>query len=123
MKLTAQATRSGSWWAVNVPEIDGLYTQAKRLDQIPAMVADAASLLTGLPETEFEIVVTVGNLFATEISDYTTRAHDANKAVEKMAATSRKVVTTMRKDGLSVRDIATLLHLSPQRVSQLAKTA
>lgn len=57
MKLTANATRSDGWWAVDVPEIEGLFTQARRLDQVPAMVQDAAALLTGRPETDFEVVV------------------------------------------------------------------
>jgi hypothetical protein len=55
MKVTAYATRSGEWWAVRVPEIDGLFTQARRLDQVPEMVADAAMLLDGL-EVEVEVV-------------------------------------------------------------------
>ena len=32
MKVTAEATRSGGWWAVEVPEVDGAFTQACRLD-------------------------------------------------------------------------------------------
>jgi len=34
MELTALCERGGGWWAVRVPEIDGLYTQARRLDQV-----------------------------------------------------------------------------------------
>ncbi len=55
--LTAQATRSTGWWAVSVDEVDGLFTQARRLDQVPAMVLDAAAMLTGLPESDFDVTV------------------------------------------------------------------
>lgn len=56
-KLTANAERDGRWWAVTVPEVDGLFTQTRRLDQVEAMVKDAAALLTGEPEDAFEVEV------------------------------------------------------------------
>ena len=54
MKVTAKATRSGNWWAVEVPEIPGLFTQARRLEQVAAMVADAAAML-GHPQVEVTV--------------------------------------------------------------------
>ncbi len=43
--VTAHAQRCNRWWAVKVPEIPGLFTQAERLDQIPDMVQNAATML------------------------------------------------------------------------------
>ncbi|WP_204282714.1 hypothetical protein [Goekera deserti] len=48
---------SGDWWAVSVPEVDGAFTQAKRLDQVPAMVADAVALLAGVPADQVHVIV------------------------------------------------------------------
>jgi hypothetical protein len=31
---TVRAERSGHWWALEAPEIPGLYSQARRLDQV-----------------------------------------------------------------------------------------
>ncbi|WP_212741332.1 hypothetical protein [Bifidobacterium moukalabense] len=45
INVTAIAERCDGWWAVEVPEIPGLFTQARRLDQIDGMVGDAAGLL------------------------------------------------------------------------------
>lgn len=45
MHVTATATRSEDWWAIEVPEIPGLFTQAKRLEEVPELVRDAAALL------------------------------------------------------------------------------
>ena len=42
---TARVTRSEGWWAISVEEIPGLFTQARRLDQVADMVRDAGSLL------------------------------------------------------------------------------
>jgi hypothetical protein len=47
MGYTAEARRSGEWWAVRVLEVPGAFTQAKRLDQVPEMAADAVASLTG----------------------------------------------------------------------------
>lgn len=43
--------------------MDGAFTQARRLDQIPAMVADAVSLLEDVPaaEVEMELDVDLGD--------------------------------------------------------------
>lgn len=57
MKVTARATRSEGWWAVEVPEIDGLFTQTRRLDQIPAVVRDAAELLDGIDPATLDVEV------------------------------------------------------------------
>jgi predicted RNase H-like HicB family nuclease len=57
MKVTAYVTRSDGWWAVEVPEVPGLFTQARTLDQVPAMVIDAVALMTGVPEAS--VIVTV----------------------------------------------------------------
>lgn len=46
MKITAVAERSGPHWAVSVPEVDGLLTQAEHLHEIPEAVLDAYRTLT-----------------------------------------------------------------------------
>ena len=58
-QLTATATRSEGWWAVSVPEVDGLFTQARHLDDIPAMVRDALTLFPelGIDPADTEISV------------------------------------------------------------------
>ena len=48
-QLTATDIRSEGWWAVSVPEVDGLFTQTRSLDEIPAVVRDALTLFPELP--------------------------------------------------------------------------
>jgi predicted RNase H-like HicB family nuclease len=50
MKVTAIARRAGDWWAVEVPEVEDVFTQAARLDQVPAMVADAVRTMLELDD-------------------------------------------------------------------------
>ena len=43
---TAVCQRAGKWWEITVPELDEV-TQARRLDDVPATVADLVALMTG----------------------------------------------------------------------------
>lgn len=33
----AHAVRSGNWWAIDVPDVPGAFTQVRRLDQAESM--------------------------------------------------------------------------------------
>lgn len=121
-QLTATATRSEGWWAVSVPEVAGLFTQTRRLDQIPAMVRDALTLFPelGIDPSDTEItVVPTGNLrhVADEIRDLRTTAEQAqSRATSAMRSGAR----TLKREGLSYRDIGAILGVSHQRAQQLA---
>lgn len=39
-----EVNSSGDWFAVEVPEIGGLFTQVRRLDEVEGMVRDAAKM-------------------------------------------------------------------------------
>lgn len=124
MKLTAKATRAGKWWAVEVPEIEGLFTQARRLDQIEAMVKDAASLLTERPEQDFRVDIVVEDQNMRDIAAAARAATEASRvAAERAAAESARAAKTLLGCGLAVRDVATLMRVSPARVSQLRKAS
>lgn len=119
--LTARSTRSGGWWAVEVPEVQGLFTQARRLDLVTAAVLDAAALLTGRPESDFDVVV-VPVLDADDLSvvrDARERRAELAEAEQAAARASRAAVARLRAEGLTVRDVAEIMGMSPQRVSQL----
>jgi predicted RNase H-like HicB family nuclease len=57
MKVTALVSRSEGWWAVEVPEAPGVFTQARELSEVPAMVRDAVALMTGVDEEDVEVTV------------------------------------------------------------------
>lgn len=49
MKVTAHAERHDRWWIVTIPEVEGgIHTQARRLDQVAEMAADAVATATGV---------------------------------------------------------------------------
>ena len=119
MQLTARAQRSGTWWAVEVDEIPGLFTQARRLEQGAGMVEDAASLLGLIGPFEVEVVPALADGLTNEIAAARALADEARAVQARAAASSRHLVQRLRSEGLSVRDVAIVLKISPQRVSQL----
>jgi len=54
---TATAQRDGSWWAIRVVELPGVFSQARRLDRVEYMARDAISLLLEVDPGSFDVVV------------------------------------------------------------------
>lgn len=122
MKVTAKVTRSGDWWAIEVPEVPGVFTQAKRLDQVAAMVADAVSLMEGVDAESVEVAIEPQ--LRTEVRRDVEKAlrlkRAAAVAADEASTQLRSAAAEVLAEGLSVRDAAVLLELSPQRISQLS---
>jgi len=121
MELTANCQRSGNWWAIEVPELPGLFTQTRRLDQVEAMVKDAASLMLDEPQASFSVTV------VPRVDEATSRAMaSAKQARERLqvsqaeaSAASRAAASQLAAQGLTVRDIGSVLGLSYQRAAKL----
>ena len=122
MELTANCHRSQGWWAITVPEIAGLFTQTRRLDQVEAMVKDAASLLLERPEEDF--TVTVVPQFEDQTLATVTSAKQARERLRasqaEAAETTKEAAAILSAEGLTVRDIGTVLGVSHQRAARLA---
>jgi antitoxin component HigA of HigAB toxin-antitoxin module len=119
MQVTAIATRSGGWWAIEVPELPGLFTQTRRLDQVPDAVADAARLL-GDDDVDVVVKPVLPDDLQRTLKQVRAEASEAEAAQRRAAEGIRALVSRLRTQGLSVRDVGTVLGVSPQRVSQLA---
>lgn len=123
MKVTAKVTRSGDWWAIEVPQVPGVFTQAKRLDQVEEMVQDAVALMTHVrpSDVDVDVVPVLRHDLEDDLREARELATQAALLQEKASAATRRVVVELREgERLSVRDVGKLLELSPQRVSQLA---
>lgn len=125
MKVTAKSVRSGSWWAVEVPEVPGAFTQAKRLDQVPAMVADAVAMLTGTEPSQIEVIVTPE--LSEEVRGHIEHAQqlreESARSNSEAAAEVRAAAKALASAGLPLRDIGTILGVSYQRAHQLLDSA
>jgi predicted RNase H-like HicB family nuclease len=123
---TALCERSSDWWAVTVPEVRGIHTQAKRLDSVEAMVREAIGLMLDVPEDSFEVNVHWHLL--PEADEAVVRLGKARKEVEDARrafndAGVRAALVLVRDMGLTVRDAGRILGVSHQRVDQLIHQA
>ena len=119
-----EITRDGRWWMVHIPEIDGL-TQARRIGEAEQMAREFIALETSTPITQ--VMVTIASITVPRLGDIQEPAADirdlrdvARKAEVAFADATKRYAKRATRAGIPVRDIAELLGVSPQRVSQLA---
>jgi hypothetical protein len=106
--------------------IDGVgVTQCRSLAEAETMVRDYVESLTGVDVSDATIVITpeVGGGHDERARAAREAVAAADRATREAAAQSRKVARDLRQAGLSGRDIAAVLKISAQRVSQLLKSA
>ena len=117
-----RAKRWARGWELHV---EGLgVTQSSSLRDAEGMARDYIALYTDAPPESFtvEIVPEIGG----GLDEKTRAAREAVKAASHAqraaAMQAREAARELRRAGLSGRDIASVLNVSPQRVSQLLKT-
>jgi hypothetical protein len=121
-------TREGRWWMVHIPEVGGI-TQARRLAEAPMMAREYIALDRGIPLREITVEIASVRVeepasrelleAARQIRDMRARA----SALERESAErAREYAHWLVERGVPIRDIAALLEISPQRVSQLTNS-
>ena len=118
--VTARVTRSEGWWAISVEEIPGLFTQARRLDQVANMVRDAASLL-GVEVDAVEVLPVLDSDSQRMLEELEAARREAEEKRRISSSLTRQKISRFRDEGLTLRDIAFLVGLSQQRVAVLSK--
>lgn len=121
MEIKAKFERQGDAWRVEVPQLDNFVTTAKRLDKVTEQIKDLAQASSG--EDRCDIIVKVEAIMPGIICDLETaqeKSREAMRLQEEASAEIRDVVSRMRDEGLTMRDIAVLLGVTPQRIAQLA---
>lgn len=118
---TAVAEPSGTWWAITVAELPGVFSQAKRLNRVEAMARDAIAAYLDVPTGSFEIVVreVLDGPTARAIGEAIASREAAVASQRVATAKSRAAALALRRQGLPQRDIGRLLKVSHQRVAQL----
>jgi predicted RNase H-like HicB family nuclease len=123
MTYTAKAERSGSWWAIDVPELPGVYSQARRLDGVESMARDAIALFLDVdPGTlDIRVEMILRSDLRRDVDAVGRLRADANRLQAESSGALRHLTHELVGSGLSVRDAAIILGISHQRVSQLVR--
>ncbi|GLZ38767.1 hypothetical protein Acsp05_23910 [Actinokineospora sp. NBRC 105648] len=103
-------------------EVDGVgVTQGRTAQEARAMAGDlvAAMLDRPLDQVHVDVAFEVGGIGPAEVSAVKRDLEAAAAAQERAATGSRTLAAKLRAAGLSGRDVAEIMGVSPQRVSQL----
>lgn len=122
-------TREDGQWLADVPSLEGAHTYARSLAALDQAVREVVVLAAGLPDEAMPGLVLEYD-YHTGDSDLDVTAREvrqlrrqADELAATAAARTSEAAAELVARGLSVRDVAALLGISPQRVSQLTARA
>ncbi|MBB3023720.1 hypothetical protein M3A96_01775 [Helcobacillus massiliensis] len=120
--IPAVVHREPTWWVIELPSLD-IATQARTLREVRAMATEAAALQLDVEDSEICIELEI--ILPTDVAELWQRAQGLERESRRISAEaaqlSRRVVRELRESGISQRDSAEALGLSPQRIAQLEK--
>lgn len=124
---TATVTREGRFWLIAIPELDEL-TQARRLGEAELMAREVIALHTDQALEDIDVTIDISRVGdiddvsakVTSIAEYRAKAAEAEA---KAMTESRRLAKELADQGVPIRDIGELLHVSFQRAHQLIAEA
>ena len=122
-------TREDGNWLADVPELQGSHTFARNLPTLDHAVREVIVLASDLPDSAMpELILdydyhTGDSELDSTASEVRHLRRQADELVATAAARTGQAAAKLVAKGLSVRDVAALLGISPQRVSQLTARA
>ena len=122
-------TREDGQWLAEVPELQGTHTYARSLPALDQAVREVVVLAADLPDEampdlvlDYDYHTGDPDLDATALEVRRLR-RQADELAAAAASRTGQAAAQLVARGLSVRDAAALLGISPQRVSQLTARA
>ncbi|WP_448061741.1 type II toxin-antitoxin system HicB family antitoxin [Cellulomonas hominis] len=125
MTYTVRVTREGASWLGDVPGLPGGHSYAHSLRALDERMREVIALVEDLPEGA-EPGLDLAWDYSAVAPEAVAVAHlaqeraEAERARERIASDTRRLVTELIDKGWTSRDVAAVLGLSPGRVSQLA---
>jgi len=120
------ATRDCDWWSLVANDIDGreVASQSRRLDQADGAIREAIALVLDVDGDAFDLDITP-ELERVAVSDETLEVLALRRELAELSDRAHRqtpaAVAELRAAGLTVRDVAQLLGVTPSRVSQIEK--
>lgn len=124
-RYTSAAVRDGRLWRVQADDFPGAISTVTNLKDAARVQREAIVWVAGVPESEVEVEVRVvlpeGLMELTENARHLVT--EAAEAQREAAARTREAVAALKRAGLTGADVAVVLGVSPQRVSQLSRAS
>ena len=123
MEVIAECERKAGQWQVKVPALDDLMISSKRLDLAAEQIKDLVSEKEGIERCDviLKVETTIPGIVC-DLEAAQEKMRSALRMQEEASKEIRDVVSRLRAEGLSMRDIGVLLRISPQRVAKLAES-
>lgn len=117
----ARAVREGKWWVI---EVEGVgTTQARSTTEAQEMALDLVHAMTEEPVSQIEVDLSFH--LSDEIDAQVRQAREDAVAAERaQTAAAERLRAALRRilaEGVTKRDAARILKVSPQRISQLTR--
>ncbi|MCG5464314.1 GIY-YIG nuclease family protein [Micromonospora sp. MED01] len=129
-EYVVQATRQGRHWSADVPSLEGTHTFARNLPALDKSVRECIALTRDLPvgaeaDLRIDYEYDTGDEQLNERTAWLRADRERVRREREVAAaaTADLALRMVSELGLSVRDAAVLLDVSPQRISQVAPRA
>ena len=119
--FTALCERAGRWWTIRVPQVEGLTTQVRSLDQAEIVTRQLIARTLAVPAEAIRIDVLPDA--PAPVAHAIQVRHAARQAVEAAMRATRDALETLAREGVVFRDAATMLGLSPAEIEQYGPRA
>lgn len=123
-----RATREPGWWSLVADDVGGreVASQSRRLDQADAAIRAAIALVLDVDPAAFEVTI-VPDVELLPVSAAARETVTLRRDLRELEARTQRAtplaVSELRDAGLTVRDVAHLLDMTPSRVSQIEQRA
>lgn len=123
-----RATREPGWWSLVADDVGGreVASQSRRLDQAEAAIRAAIALVLDVDPAAFEVTI-VPDVELLPVSAAARETVTLRRDLRELEARTQRAtplaVAELRDAGLTVRDVAHLLDMTPSRVSQIQQRA
>jgi len=123
MEVKAECERKAGQWWVKVPALDDLMISSRRLDLAAEQIKDMISEKEGIERCDIilKVETTIPGIMI-DLAVAQEKMRESLRLQEEASREVRDVVSRLRSEGLSMRDIGVLLKISPQRVAQLSES-
>lgn len=119
--FTALCERAGRWWTIRVPQVEGLTTQVRSLDQAEIVTRQLIARTLAVPAEAIRIDVLPDA--PAPVAHAIQVRHAARQAVEAAMRATTDALDALAREGVIFRDAATMLGLSPAEIQQYGPRA